>query len=147
MTDSIARFLPHFNAAMNATSAIFLVFGIYFIIKKREDAHRNCMSAAVTASALFLTGYFLRHILTGTVHFQGTGVLRTMYLWILTSHMILAGVSTPLVLRVLYLGIKDRRDEHKRLGRWSVPIWFYVSITGIVVYVMLYRISPEGAAQ
>lgn len=97
------------------------------------------MLGAVVASTLFLTGYLTRHALTGTTHFQGTGAAKLIYISILYSHMALAVVTVPLVLRLLYLAEKERIDEHRRLARWTFPVWLYVSITGIVVYTLLYH--------
>ena len=124
---------------MNATSAVFLMLGLYSIIKKRETAHKNCMMVAVVASIIFLIGYLTRHVLTGTTYFQGGPVAKKIYLSILYSHMTLAVVTAPLVYRLLFLAKKERFEEHKRMGRWVFPIWMYVSITGIVVYALLYQ--------
>ncbi len=124
---------------MNATSAVFLMLGLYSIIKKRETAHKNCMMVAVVASIIFLIGYLTRHVLTGTTYFQGGPVAKKIYLSILYSHMTLAVVTAPLVYRLLFLAKKERFEEHKLMGRWVFPIWMYVSITGIVVYALLYQ--------
>lgn len=123
---------------MNATSALCLITGIYFIRRKNVEAHKHCMMAAVIASTLFLTGYLTRHALTGTTYFQGGENMKRVYLTLLYSHMTLAVVTAPLVIRLLFLAKKERFEEHKRLGRWVFPIWLYVSITGIVVYRFLY---------
>ena len=135
----LARVLPHLNASMNATSAVCLVLGFYYIRNKRVAEHKRCMLAAVTASTIFLIGYLSRHALTGTTYFQGGDTARRVYHCILYSHMTLAVVTAPLVLRMLFLAKKERFEEHKRLGRWIFPVWLYVSITGIVVYMMLYH--------
>ncbi|MBT8402666.1 MAG: DUF420 domain-containing protein [Gemmatimonadetes bacterium] len=128
------------NATLNATATGFLVAGFAFIRSKRIDAHRRAMSGAVTASALFLVFYVTRFSLTGTHEFAGTGMARSVYLTILFSHMVLAALVVPLVLRLLFLAWKERFDAHRRLARWTYPIWMYVSVTGIVVYVMLYHV-------
>ena len=128
------------NATLNATATGFLVAGFAFIRSKRIDAHRRAMLGAVTASALFLVFYVTRFSLTGTHEFAGMGTARSVYLTILFSHMVLAALVVPLVLRLLFLAWKERFDAHRRLARWTYPIWMYVSVTGIVVYVMLYHV-------
>lgn len=128
------------NALMNATATVCLVFGYLFIRRGRRDLHMRAMLGAVSASALFLVFYVTRFLLTGTHEFAGEGMARTAYLTILFSHMVLAVVVVPLVLRLLFLAAKERFEEHRRLARWTYPIWMYVSVTGIVVYLMLYQI-------
>ena len=128
------------NATLNATSTAFLLAGFAFIRARRIDAHRRAMIGAVTASALFLVFYLTRFALTGSHEFAGEGAARTVYLTILFSHMVLAVVVVPLVLRLLFLASRSRFDEHRRLARWTYPIWLYVSVTGIVVYALLYHV-------
>lgn len=128
------------NATLNATSAVALFAGFYFIHMKDVTRHRAAMLTAVTASALFLVFYVTRFMLTGTHEFAGTGAARTVYLSVLFSHMVLAVVVVPLVLRLLFLANKERFAEHRRLARWTFPIWAYVSLTGLLVYVLLYQV-------
>lgn len=128
------------NASLNATSAAALFTGFYFIRRKVVDSHRRAMLTAVGASALFLVFYLARVALTGTHQFAGEGLARTVYLTVLISHMILAVLVLPFVLRLLWLVRKERFEEHKRLARVVFPVWAYVSITGLVVYVLLYQI-------
>ena len=128
------------NAALNFTSFLCLSAGFVLIQRGNREAHRKAMLGAVTASVLFLVFYVIRFSLTGTHRFAGEGFARTAYLVILFSHMILAVVVVPLVLRLLYLAFTDRFQEHRRLARWTFPIWMYVSVTGIVVYLMLYQV-------
>lgn len=128
------------NAALNFTSFLCLSAGFVLIRRGNREAHRKAMLGAVTASVLFLVFYVIRFSLTGTHRFAGEGFARTAYLVILFSHMILAVVVVPLVLRLLYLAFTDRFQEHRRLARWTFPIWMYVSVTGIVVYLMLYQV-------
>ncbi len=137
---AIGDFLAPVNATLNATSTAFLLAGFGFIRQRRIDAHRKAMLGAVTASVLFLVFYVTRFSLTGTHEFAGTGTARTVYLTILFSHMVLAVVVVPLVLRLLFLASRERFSEHRRLARWTYPIWLYVSVTGIVVYVLLYHV-------
>jgi len=136
--------LPALNASLNGLSAIFLSFGYAFIKNGRRDAHRNCMVAAVTTSALFLVSYLTYHSLVkGVTRFQGPPVPRAIYLSILTTHSILAVVILPMVLITLRFAIQQRWESHKRLSRWTWPLWMYVSVTGVIVYLMLYQLFPS----
>lgn len=138
--EALGRILAPLNATLNLASALFLVAGFTFIRRGRVERHRASMLGAVSASALFLVFYVTRFALTGTHRFAGEGLARTIYLGILFSHMVLAVVIVPLVLRLLYLAWRERFREHRRLARWTFPAWLYVSVTGIVVYVLLYHI-------
>ena len=128
------------NAGLNATSAVALVTGFVFIRRRVVDRHKRAMLTAVGASGLFLVFYVARVLLTGTHEFAGEGVARAAYLAILFSHMTLAVAVVPLVLRLLYLAFHERFQEHARLARWVFPVWAYVSVTGLAVYVLLYQI-------
>ena len=128
------------NASLNATSAIALVTGFIFIRKKVIDRHRKAMLTAVGASGIFLVFYVTRVILTGTHEFAGEGLARIVYLSVLFSHVTLAIVVFPFVLRVLYLVRKKRFEDHKRLARFVFPVWAYVSATGLIVYILLYQV-------
>lgn len=135
---------PTINAALNATSAVLLVVA-YRAIRRRDVArHRRWMLAAAATSALFLVSYLVYHAQVGSVRFLGTGAARAVYFTVLLSHTILAAAVLPLVLRTLFLGLKRRDDRHRRLAKWTFPIWLYVSLTGVVVYVMLYHLYPHG---
>lgn len=133
-------FLALVNASLNATSAIALFTGFVFIRRKVVDSHRRAMLTAVGASALFLVFYVTRVLMTGTHEFAGQGIARTVYLTILGTHMVLAVLVLPFVLRLLYLARKGRFPEHKRLARFVFPVWAYVSVTGLLVYMLLYQI-------
>lgn len=137
---ALGHMLAPVNATLNATSAAFLFAGYRFIRQGRIEAHRKCMTGAVTASAIFLLCYVTRVLLTGTHRFAGPELARTVYLTILLTHMVLAVVVVPLVLRLLFLARAERFKEHRKLARWTFPIWAYVSITGLIVYLMLYQI-------
>ena len=139
-TTEAGDLLAAINASLNASSAVALCVGFYFIRKKAIDNHRRAMLTAVGASALFLVFYVTRVALTGTHEFGGAGLARTIYLTVLFSHMILAVLAFPLVIRLLFLVRRKRFDEHKRLARFVFPIWAYVSATGLVVYLLLYQI-------
>ena len=138
--EAIGSALATFNAALNLTSAVLLLAGLRFILRKDITRHRRCMLGAVGSSALFLVLYVIRFSLTGTHPFPGPDSVRPYYLAILFSHMILAVVILPLVLRLLFLASRERFDAHRRLARWTFPVWLYVSLTGLVVYLMLYRV-------
>lgn len=141
MTPSeVGDLLALVNASLNAASAVALVVGFVYIRRKVVDKHRRAMLTAVGASALFLVFYLIRVALTGTHEFAGQGLARTAYLTILVSHMILAVVVVPFVLRLLYLAFNGRFVEHKRLARFVFPVWAYVSVTGLLVYILLYQI-------
>jgi putative membrane protein len=138
--EALGNALAPVNAALNLASTLFLLAGFALIRRGRMDGHRWAMLGAVTSSALFLVSYLLRYSLTGTHSFAGEGFAKGAYLAILFSHMILAMVVVPMVLRLLFLAFKDRRAEHRRLARWTFPIWLYVSVTGLVVYFLLYHV-------
>lgn len=144
--DEIGNVLARVNAGLNTTSTVLLVLGYVLIRRKNVKAHRRAMIGAFLASVVFLIGYVTRYALTGSHRFPDLGWIRTTYLAILISHMILAIVALPLVLRTLFLGWKERYAEHRRWAKITYPIWLYVSFTGVVVYVMLYHVAPALAA-
>ena len=133
----IAR-LPAFNALMNASSALLLAVGYVMIRLNKIYLHQLCMLAALIGSSVFLVSYVLYHIRVGHVHYPGQGTYRTVYLTLLATHTFFAAMIVPLVLRTFYLAVKGRYDQHRRWARWTIPIWFYVSVTGVVIYEMLY---------
>lgn len=139
---TLAEILPHANAVLNITSTVALCAGFVCIKNKRIDAHRACMITAVVASAVFLVGYLTRFALTGTHKFPDVGLVKTIYLAILFTHMLLAIVVVPIVLRLLFLARRARFAEHKKLARYGFPVWLYVSVTGVIVYAMLYHLAP-----
>jgi uncharacterized membrane protein YozB (DUF420 family) len=132
--------LPTLNAALNALSAVFLVLGFVLIRTGRREAHRRAMLAAVTCSAVFLVSYLTYHAQVGSVRFARTGTIRTVYLTILLTHTVLAVVILPLVLVTLRRALRGDFPRHRRLARITFPLWAYVSVTGVVVYWMLYRL-------
>ena len=132
--------LPHLNATLNAASSLFLLLGYWFIRRKRIPQHKFCMLAAVAASLLFLTSYVVYHYHAGSRPFQGQGVLRTIYFIVLISHVTLAIVNVPIVIVTLVRAFKEKFQQHARLAsRWTFPLWMYVSVTGVIVYLMLYQ--------
>ena len=140
------RDLPHVNASLNALAAILLVSGYLFIRRKNVPAHRNCMIAAFVTSIVFLVCYLTYHAArqaaegVGHTKFAGVGAIAKIYYGMLISHVVLAVVQVPLILRTVYLGLKDRRAQHKKWAKVTTPIWLYVSITGVVIYWMLYHL-------
>ena len=137
-------YLPHLNACLNGTSAILLFSGYSFIRARNVVAHRACQVAALIVSSLFLTSYLVYHYYHGTTRFLGTGVARPIYFIILTTHTILAIVIVPLVALTFYRALRGDFVRHRRIARVTLPLWLYVSITGVIVYLMLYQIYPHG---
>ena len=131
--------LPAVNATLNGISFAFLLSGYLFIRRNRRDAHRNCMIGALVMSALFLTSYVIYHLNVGSVPFRRTGWIRTVYFAILIPHVILAAAIVPMVLITVWRAWSKRFDKHRRIARWTLPLWMFVSITGVIVYVMLYQ--------
>ena len=131
--------LPALNATLNATSAVLLITAWMLIKRGRWIAHRNVMLAAVCTSVLFLISYLTYHAQVGSVRFTKQGPIRMVYFSILLTHTILAAVIVPMVMVTLWRGLAAKYDRHRRIARWTLPIWLYVSVTGVVVYLMLYR--------
>lgn len=136
--------LPALNACLNATSATLLVLGYVQIRRKNILAHRLCMSAAFLTSTVFLVSYLFYHYHHGSTRFQGQGAIRGLYLTILLTHTVLAAVIVPMILLTLARALKGDFARHKPLARWTLPIWLYVSVTGVIVYLMLYQLYPLG---
>ena len=133
--------LPALNACLNATSAVLLATGYVLIRRGHRDAHKRVMLAALVSSALFLTSYLAYHAQVGSVRFRGQGPVRTAYFTILLTHTVLAVVIVPLVGMTLVPALRGRFDKHRRLARLTLPLWAYVSVTGVVIYWMLYRLK------
>lgn len=131
---------PALNASLNATTAVLLLIGWGFIKSGRREAHRWTMVAAFLVSSVFLACYLYYHAHHGVTHYEKTGLIRAVYFTILGTHTFLAVAVLPVILRTLYLAARERFDEHRRLARWAFPIWLYVSVTGVVVYWILYRL-------
>lgn len=141
MTMSIAD-LPTFNALLNASSGLLLLIGHRFIRKGNRQAHKKCMISALGVSVLFLISYLIYHYHHGATPFTGEGVVRPIYFSILISHTLLAMTVVPLALITLSRGLKEKFDKHVKIARWTYPIWLYVSVTGVVIYIMLYHLYP-----
>src|SRR5579863_5806187 len=130
---------PVIDASLNGTSAVLLVIGRGFIKRGRMAAHRAVMITALVSSSLFLASYLYYHWHVGSVHFQGQGVWRPIYFSILISHTILAITIVPMIIITLSRALRERYDRHRAIARWTYPLWLYVSITGVIVYFMLYH--------
>jgi putative membrane protein len=128
------------NASLNAIAAIFLGAGYFFIRRRQIGPHRVCMLIAFAVSVVFLICYVTYHIQVGDVRFQGHGVVRPVYFTILITHIILAGATVPLAVFTLSRALRARFDKHRRIARWAWPVWMYVSVTGVIVYLMVYHI-------
>ena len=141
--------LPPVNATLNGLSAVFLAFGFVFIKRGNKIAHRNCMITAFATSVVFLLCYLTYHgylavvLHKGPTRFLNPEWFRPIYLTLLATHTILAIVIVPLILRTLWLAKKERFEMHRRLARWTWPLWMYVSVTGVIVYFLLYQIFPQ----
>lgn len=134
------RALPTLNASLNGVAALFLTLGFLAIRARRVHIHRACMLTAFAASTLFLISYVTYHVQVGSVRFPGQGWVRPVYFSILISHILLAAVVLPMALVTLYRALRGRFQRHRRIARWTLPVWLYVSVTGIVVYVLLYHV-------
>jgi putative membrane protein len=135
--------LPAVNGTLNGLSAIFLSAGYFFIKKKNIRAHRNCMISAFTTSVIFLICYLTYHYFHGVTRFEKPAWFKPIYLAILLTHTVLAVVIVPLILMTLNRAFKERFELHKKIARWTWPLWMYVSVTGVVVYLILYQIFPQ----
>lgn len=136
--------LPAVNATLNGLSAVLLAFGFYFIKRRNQAAHKKCMIAAFVTSTLFLICYLTYHAKAGRTVFKDPAWFRPWYLTLLFTHTVLAAVIVPLVLVTMNRALKLRFERHKLIARWTWPIWMYVSVTGVVIYLLLYKIFPQA---
>lgn len=135
--------LPHLNAVLNSTSAVLLLTGFGFIRVGRISAHRNCQLTALLTSTLFLVSYLTYHYYHGATRFTGQGLVRPFYFVLLLTHTILAVVIVPLIMITVYRAARGDFLRHRNIARWTLPLWLYVSVTGVIVYVMLYHLYPS----
>jgi len=135
--------LPALNACLNSLASVFLVAGFVHIRRGNRETHRRFMLAATVTAALFLISYITYHAATGSTRFQSQGWIRTLYFTILISHTVLAAAIVPLVLTTLYRAWKGNFAGHRRIARWAWPLWMYVSVTGVAIYVLLYHVDPR----
>lgn len=135
--------LPVVNAALNGTAAILLLIGYYFIKQYNVRAHNQAMLAAFIVSCLFLVSYLTYHYFAGSVKFDKPGWVRIVYLWILATHTVLAATVPVLATVTLVLALRRKFDRHRAIAKWTFPIWLYVSVTGVIVYLLLYQVRPR----
>ena len=131
--------LPHVNATLNALAFVLIVAALVAVKRGNVELHKKLILGATAVSALFLASYVVYHLSAPPVRFQGEGWVRPVYFFILVTHIVLAAVQVPLILRTLWLGYKDRREQHRKWAKVTAPIWLYVSVTGVVVYLFLYH--------
>jgi len=143
LSPEFISYLPHVNACLNGASALLLFTGYRFIRARNVAAHRACQISALIVSLLFLASYLTYHFHHGATRFPGTGLVRPVYFTILISHTILAIVIVPLVALTFYRAFRNDFVRHRRIARITLPLWLYVSITGVIVYLMLYQIYPS----
>ena len=134
--------LPALNAFLNGTSAVLLSIGYFLIRRKKVTGHKVCMVTAFGVSCLFLVSYLIHHYRVGSIPFSGHGWVRPVYFILLVSHICLAALIVPLALSTIYRALNMQFDKHVRIARWTLPIWLYVSVSGVIVYVMLYQLYP-----
>jgi putative membrane protein len=142
--DEIIPYLPHFQAILNTCAALLLATGYYYIKINNRIAHQKCMIAALLISTVFMISYLSYHAEVGYTPFTGQGIIRPFYFTLLASHVILAAIIVPMVLTTAYFAITGNFDKHPRLARWTLPLWFYVSVSGVLIYILGFHIyTPE----
>ena len=142
--DDIIPYLPHFQALLNASATLFLSAGYYFIRHQRTDWHRNCMATALLISSIFMISYLTYHAAVGYMPFAGQGAIRPFYFTLLASHVILAAVIVPLVLTTVFFALRGNFIRHPRIARWTLPLWLYVSVSGVAIYLLGFHIYPPN---
>jgi putative membrane protein len=138
--DEIIPYLPHFQAMLNTAAALLLGTGYYFIRNENRNLHRLCMIAALLISTVFMVSYLTYHAEVGYLPFVGQGIIRPFYFTLLASHVILAALIVPLVLLTVYFAITGNFNRHPRLARWTLPLWFYVSVSGVLIYILGFHV-------
>ena len=138
--DEIIPYLPHFQAVLNTSAALLLGTGYYFIRNENRERHRLCMLAALAISTVFMVSYLPYHARVGYLPFEGQGIIRPFYFTLLASHIILAAVIVPLVLLTVFFALTGNFNKHPRIARWTLPLWLYVSVSGVLIYVLGFHI-------
>ena len=138
--DEIIPYLPHFQAMLNTSAALFLGAGYYFIRTQNRNAHRNCMITALLISTVFMISYLTYHAKVGYMPFAGQGMIRPFYFTLLASHVILAAIIVPMVLLTVVYAIRSNFIKHPRIARWTLPLWFYVSVSGVLIYILGFHV-------
>ena len=140
--DDVIPYLPHFQALLNSAATIMLGAGFYFIRQHQHTRHRNCMITALVISSVFMISYLSYHAAVGYMPFAGQGMIRPVYFTLLASHVILAAAIVPLVLITVYFALRGHFTRHPRIARWTLPLWLYVSISGVVIYLLGFHVYP-----
>ena len=143
--DDIIPYLPHFQALLNTAATVMLSAGYYFIRHQQPVQHRNCMVTALLISSLFMISYLTYHAAVGYAPFAGQGTIRPFYFTLLASHVILAAVIVPLVLTTVFFALRGNFTRHPRIARWTLPLWLYVSVSGVVIYLLGFHLYPPPA--
>ena len=138
--DEIIPYLPHFQAILNTCAALLLGTGYYYIKNNNRNTHQKCMITALAISTVFMVSYLTYHAKVGYTPFTGQGIIRPVYFTLLASHVILAAIIVPLVLTTTYFAIRGNFDKHPRIARWTLPLWFYVSVSGVIIYVLGFHV-------
>ena len=142
--DEVIPYLPHFQAILNSSAAIFLAAGYRFVRNKNRDAHRACMIVALIISSIFMISYLTYHSQVGYEPFVGQGFIRPIYFTLLASHVILAAVIVPMVLGTVVFAIQGNFTKHPKIARWTLPLWFYVSVSGVLIYILGFHIYTKA---
>lgn len=140
--DDIVPWLPHFQALLNSVATLLLLTGYYFIRNENRNLHRLCMATALLVSAVFMVSYLTYHARVGYMPFAGQGMIRPFYFTLLASHVILAALIVPLVLYTVLLAMRSNFSRHPRVARWTLPLWLYVSVSGVVIYLLGFHVYP-----
>ena len=140
--DTLIPYMPHLQSALNATAAVLLSMGYYYIKNNNRTAHRNCMLSALIVSTIFLVSYLTYHAKVGYQPFEGQGLIRPIYFTFLFSHIVLSGVIVPMVLVTVFFALRGDFNKHPRIARWTLPIWIYISVSGVIVYFLAFHIFP-----
>lgn len=140
--NEIIPYMPHVQAALNATAAILLFTGYRYIKNNDQQAHKKCMIAALIVSTIFLASYLTYHEVVGYQPFEGRGMIRPIYFTFLFSHIVLSGVVVPMILVTVFYAAKGNFTKHPRIARWTFPVWLYISISGVIVYVLAFHVYP-----
>lgn len=138
--DEIIPYLPHFQAILNTCAALLLAIGYYYIKNNNRIAHQKCMITALVISTVFMVSYLTYHAEVGYTPFAGQGIIRPFYFTLLASHVILAALIVPMVLTTAYFAVTGNFTKHPRIARWTLPLWFYVSVSGVLIYVLGFHI-------
>lgn len=142
-SNEIITNLPHFHVSLNASVTVIILGGYYFIKTDNPYVHRNCMIAAMTISVVFMISYLTYHANVGYIPFKGQGIIRPFYFTLLASHVILAAIFVPMVIVTAVHAVRGNFNKHSRIARWTLPVWLYVSVTGVLIYIFVFHYIPQ----